>query len=376
MILLRGPVPNPAAAVLACGIVSAVVASVSVAEDDTPLPAVTYTFLGSAWNRGHAAAAIVAQDGGYSYSVPGGALWWFGDTFRGTRDAAGKAHFAGGGVSCAVARLDEANRAVPPVLDFLRGADGTVAQAIPFLDGESWDRHRIWPLGGVYVNGKSYIYYSLIELVNDGGWGFRPAGSGLACSVQPLAAHERIRGPAGWRFPVSPTAAVRKDGWVYLYDVEKRGPQNGIWLSRVRPAEIEDPARYEFYCQAGPVFSSDRDKQVPLLENVFGQVSVAWNEYLRKYVLASSSDLFRAREIRFHTAAEPCGPWSEAGARITVPDQLQGKTVKLVYCTFLHPELFREQGRIMPLSFSLHLEGGGFDVNNEFVEVELSPRRE
>lgn len=232
----RDFIPKPAMTILACGVALLGLAPGFAAEDAGTIAVVRSAFLGSAWNRGHAAASIVAQDGGFSYSVPGGTLWWFGDTFRGTRDAAGKPRFAGGGVSCSVARLDPTSSALPPILDFLRGADGTVAQAIAFLDGESWDRHRIWPLGGVYVNGKS----------------------------------------------------------------------------------------------------------------------------------------FRAREIRFHTADEPYGPWSPAGARITVPERLQGKTVKLVYCAYFHPELFRERGRIMTLTFSLHLEGGGFDVNNEMVEVELA----
>ena len=369
----RGTQLTAAPKLVMCVLASAAVSSATAGESPEGFTVTGTRFLGPVWNQGHAEASIVAQDGGYSYPVPGGTLWWFGDTFRGSRDADGKPQFAGGGVSCSVAFLEEANKAVPPVVNYLRGEDGTVAQAIGFLDGESWDHHRIWPLGGICVNGKSYVYYSLIELVEDGGWGFRPAGSGLAWSAKPLAIHTRIQSPDGWRFPVSPTATLVKDGWVYLYDVEKRKHRQGIWLSRVRPEEIEDPQRYEFYCKPGPVFSADKNQQVRLLDNIYGQASLAWNEYLGKYVLASSSDLFRPREIRFHTADEPFGPWSGAVARVTIPERLQGKKVKLVYCTFLHPALFREKGRVMNMTFSLHLEEGGFDVNNEMVEVEVEP---
>ena len=279
-------------------------------------------FLGSVWNQGHAEASIISQDGGYSYNVPGGSLWWFGDTPE-----------------------------------------------------ESWDLHRIWPLGGIYVNGKSYIYYSLIELTGKGTWNFRSVGSGLACSAQPLSLHKRIQTPEGWRFPVKPSAIVTTDDWIYLFDVEKRGGQQGVWLSRVRPGEIENPNDYQFYCGPGPTFSRDKNKQILLLEKIYGQVSIIWNEHLKKYVLASSSDFSRPREIRFHTANEPFGPWSKAVASITVPEYRQGKKVELVYCSYFHPELFRENGRIMNLTFSLHLEDAGFDANNEMVEVEVKSCR-
>ena len=355
---------------------AAVLCRESAGENSESFRVVHNRFLGSVWNQGHAAASIVSQDGGYSYPVPGGSLWWFGDTLRGSRDAAGKPRFAGGGVSCSLALLKKSSKSVPPLLDYLRGPDGTVAQAITFQGDESWAHHRIWPLGGVYLDGKSYVYYSLIELVDDGGWGFRPAGAGLARSTDPLAIHERIQTAGGWQFPVSPSAVMAKDGWVYLYEVEKRGSLQGVWLSTARTSEIEDPERYEYFCKQGPVFSRDKSKQILLLGNVYGQTSLVWNEYLRKYVLAASSDLFRSREIRFHVADEPFGPWSDVVARITVPERLQGKRVKLVYCTFFHPELFREKGRTMILTFSLHLEHAGFDANNEIVELEVERRPE
>ncbi|MBN1844439.1 MAG: DUF4185 domain-containing protein [Sedimentisphaerales bacterium] len=328
-------------------------------------------FLGTVWNQGHANASVVSQDGGFSYRVPGGSLWCFGDTFKGSRDPAGNPQFSGGAVSCCIARLGETIDSLPPVLRYLTGRDGKVAQAIDFLPDESWDHNRIWPLSGIYFNAKSYIYYSLIELTGEGMWGFQDAGSGLACSTQPLTVHKRIQTPKGWRFPVAPTAIVMTDEWMYLFDVGKRDGGQGIWLSRVRPAEIENPDGYQFYCGPGPRFTPDKNKQVLFLGDIYGQVSVVWNAYLDRYILASSSNIFHPREIRFYTAENPWGPWEQA-VSITVPEYRQGKKVELVYCSYFHPELFRDNGRIMNLTFSLHLEDGGFDVNNEMIEVEIN----
>jgi hypothetical protein len=331
---------------------------------------VNSNFLGEVWNQGHAMASIVSQDAGFSYSIPGGSLWCFGDTFRGSRDNTGSPHFSGGAVSCAVAQLGETSESLPPVLHFYAGKDSKVAQAIDFLPGESWDRYRIWPRSGIYVKGKSYLYYSLIEITGKGPWDFKETGSGLAYSTQPLNIHKRIQTPKGWRFPVTPAAVVMAKDWIYLFDVDKRHGQQGVWLSRVRPAEIESPDAYQFYCGQGPSFSPDRNKEVLFLKNIHGQVSVIWNEYLNKYILASSSHIFHPREIRFYSAENLLGPWKQACA-ITVPQYRQGKKVKLVYCSYFHPELFRDNGRIMNLTFSLLLKDATFDVNNEMVEVEV-----
>jgi len=43
----------------------------------------------------------------------------------------------------------------------------------------------------------------------------------------------------------------------------------------------------------------------------------------------------------------------------------------MVYCAYLHPELFRKDGRVMTLTYSLGLQKAGFDANCEMVEIEL-----
>ncbi len=359
------------AAVFVCFIVLVFGCSHTVTKRCESVDVVRSSFLGVVWNQGHAKASIISQDGGFSYSVPGGFLWWFGDTFKGSRDNTGKPHFAGGAVSCAVAQLGETIENAPPELLFLTGQDGKVAQAIEFLPDESWDHHRIWPLSGIYINGRSYIYYSLIELAGEGIWNFKSVGSGLAYSTQPLSVYKRIQTPQGWRFPVAPAAIVPAGDWLYFFDVEKRDDRHGVWLSRARPAEIENPDEYQFYCGPEPTFTQDKNKEILFLPGIYGQVSIIWNDYLKKYILASSSDFFQPREIRFFTAENTFGPWERAFA-ITVPEYRQDKKVELVYCSYFHPELFHNNGRIMNLTFSLQLKDAGFDVNNEMVEIEVN----
>jgi hypothetical protein len=277
-------------------------------------------FLGSLWNAAHAKASIVSQDGGESFVVPGGAIWAFGDTFRGTRSAGGTPHFNGGAFSPAIAFLADTGASYPPAFDFLVASNGVGAAAMEFLpDEQPVTRYRIWPLGGIYLNGQSYLYYSLIEVFGNGAWDFRSLGSGLARSPAALGAYERLRPQGDWRFPVEPTQVIEADGWLYLFGIKKFNGRDGVALARVRPEKVETPGAYEFYTGTGRKFSPRPADAAPLLNGVPGQVAVAWNPYLNRYVLASASDFDHPREIRFHVAADPAGPWSAPAARLEAP---------------------------------------------------------
>ena len=114
-------------------------------------------FFGVVWNQGHAKASIISQDGGFSYRIPSGSLWCFGDTFKGLRDNAGSPHFAGGAVSCAIAQLSEVEN-LPPVLLFFTGQDGKVAQVIDFLPGESCSGGERYPLCSIDDPGDGTVF--------------------------------------------------------------------------------------------------------------------------------------------------------------------------------------------------------------------------
>jgi hypothetical protein len=329
-------------------------------------------FFGSFWNESHARASIVSQDGGESFVVPGGAIWTFGDTFKGSRSADGTPHFAGGAISCAIAFLADNARSYPPAFTYLVSSNGDAVSPFEFFPNEKpTERYRIWPGAGIHVNGQYYLFYTLIEVFGNGQWDFRGVGSGLGRSKVALGAYERLRPHGDWRFSVEPTQVIEADGWLYLFSIHEFKGRQGVALARVRPDKIENPDAYEFYSGSGPEFSSRPGDIARLVGNVPGQVAVAWNPYLEKYVMASSSDFDHPREIRLLVADAPYGPWSPPVARIEVPEYRQGKRVELVYCAYLHPELFRENGRVMNLTYSLGLQAAGFDANCEMVEIEV-----
>lgn len=327
-------------------------------------------FLGSVWGKGHAAASVISQDGGQSFMVPGGSLWAFGDTFRGSRDSEGIPHFHDGGVSCAIAFLPDISDSNPLTLHYRRNDTGLVETPFAFLSGESWDSHRIWPGDGAYVNGKYYLFYELIGVGEGGGWNFWTEGAGLAKSDSPLGRYERLMQSGNWRYPFDPTDIIEQDTWLYLFGIDHRRNQSGVVLARVPKIMIEDPFSYEYQDKPGSSFSIDPADSFLLVKNIAGQVSIAWNEYLGSYVMASSSDLYSPREIRFHVATRLTGPWIGPVAKIKIPPVRQGKEATLVYCAYLHPQLFRDGGRIMVLTHSMHLKDS-WDANNEMIEFTI-----
>src|SRR5579863_64942 len=92
--------------------------SVSSKEQGKGFEIVQTNFLGSLWNESHARARIISQDGGQSFEIPGGGLWAFGDTFKGTRSTDMTPHYVGGAVSCSIAFLAKDARRYPPAFEY------------------------------------------------------------------------------------------------------------------------------------------------------------------------------------------------------------------------------------------------------------------
>jgi hypothetical protein len=287
------------------------------------------------WSEGQRQAGVLFQDGGQAVPVEGGTLWLFGDTFLGDASADGphRSDIAGS-LGATVAFLPAGSVDLPPRLEYFAHADGRAADPLSLLPGESPDRHRLWPAGGVAVGARTYLYYSVIEKTGETGpWNFRGLGGGLAVSNGPMDSFARLQPGGDWRFPVEPIQVVREADTLYLLEVSS--DPKGLILGRVAADRIEEPSAYEFLTEGG--WSASRAGVKVILREAYGQVSAAWIPAKGRYLLATSSDFFHPLEIQLREARSLWGPWSEP-CRIAVPD-LPGKTTNLLYGTFLHPEL-------------------------------------
>jgi hypothetical protein len=164
-------------------------------------------------------------------------------------------------------------------------------------------------------------------------------------------------------FDGMPHSIVRDPrGFLYLYYLKTRGIKgivseaqirelladkklrekigSDVHAVRVREEEIERPDRYDLV-------------QGVIADQVYGQVSVVWNEYLRSYVMCQVGPPFdHHREIFIRLSPTPEGPFGKMIKVFALPPKELTEGLKgLVYCAFLHPLLFNDNGRTMALPF-------------------------
>ncbi|MGH8536034.1 MAG: DUF4185 domain-containing protein [Gammaproteobacteria bacterium] len=325
------------------------------------------------WQPAARSAKILSQDGANALLLPdGSALWTYGDTFVGSKIPDGTDRIEGA-VSSSVARVFVTKNG--PTAEYLAGADGRVAFLLPLEPPESWDKHRVWPAGGVHAAGMTYLFFNRIRLGGGAGsFNFQDDGIGLAEAKGNSWTFTRVVQPGSQPpLPVLPHGILaRDDSYLYLYSIGKKGVGSATFLSRVSIARIHEPAAYEFWTGPGNRFSSSQTQSVPLVSDVWGQVSVAWNGHLDRFVMLHVGGQTKdPRSVYLRTAEHPWGPWSNPTRVLALGGKLGKDFAGLIYCPYLHPELFRENGRILVFTYCIHGEGDG---NPALVEVELVPR--
>jgi hypothetical protein len=104
---------------------------------------------------------------------------------------------------------------------------------------------------------------------------------------------------------------------------------------------------------AHPIFARDGSP-------CMGEISVAWNRYLDRWVMLYNCD--RPRGILFRVAPEPWGPWSE-------PDVLFDPRADHGYCVFIHdehPEKHCAQGSLNPSDNLISRDHGSQSYGGEY----------
>jgi hypothetical protein len=142
----------------------------------------------------------------------------------------------------------------------------------------------------------------------------------------------------------------RADDYLYLWG----SLATAMHLARVRPESIEDRAGYEYLVEAPtadvpglePRWSKKFRPTAKLFDAVPNEMSAAYNPYLRKHVAFHS--LHRENKIVMRTAPRITGPWSEPEV-VFRPER--AKDTDLIYAAKEHPELAREDGRVLYVTY-------------------------
>lgn len=122
-------------------------------------------------------------------------------------------------------------------------------------------------------------------------------------------------------------AYLRYGGYVYNYGTGA-GRGGMPFLARVPEAQVADRDAYEYYTPFGWL----RGLPFLAIQVVWApgsEMSVAWNDYLKKFVMLYTNTL---NDVVLRTADKPEGPWSSATTVVKTADVPGG-----IYAPYIHP---------------------------------------
>lgn len=292
-------------------------------------------------------AEVGGRDGAQSAAIGGALLWIFGDTFFGKKSVDG-VHYRTN--TAAIASVADPLMTSEPLDD-----NGAPFAALAWTEGElayneaaeeGSDRVALWNAGLVAdeEEGTLLAFYEKLY-TKPSGW--EAAGIGTARFRPGETTGERAEGLLfDWEQKEEPLFkhAMLHEGTVYLY-----GAKPGLPIGYVARAPLfraEERSAYTFWDGEG--WSADVEKAAPLSMHAPGDMSVAYNAYLERFVAISSQPLDTRVMIR--VAARPEGPWSESRVLFETDKGADGAPT---YVGTQHPALERDGGRTIVVSYSL-----------------------
>ncbi len=297
------------------------------------------------WKSAMESASINFQDGGNPIQYPNGTIWTFGDTF-----------LKDGFRTNTLLNIGKKGS-----IKYLTDSTGVAKIMIPLQAPENLDEHRIWPASGIYVNEHLYVFYELVFLDDKKLDRDSVKNIGLVRSTNSWQEWDRVEIENKFPFSSPPHSIIHdeKNGSLYLYFVDRGiGLDSNVNIFRVNAEDIEDPTKYVMVGES-------------IIKDVYGQVSVVWNEYLQKYLMCHIGNLFSdARSVYVRTSDSPLGPFSEPVLIYNKPGEIGEGFKGMFYCPYLHPELFRSNGQIIYFTYCVH-EGETFS-NPHLIEVQIS----
>ena len=305
--------------------------------------------------------SITGQDAATSVVLPdGNAFWIFGDTIEGPFESI--RHYNLTKVLSNTAAIVPRQAVAEGIkrFQYLKSDNANRArQFVEFGPNEDPARHRLWAIHGVCVGEFLYVYYHKITMIpgKDVFEDFQANGMGIARARIGDYRFERLSAPDGswmWWQGDQPGFGVfietNSDGFIYLWG----SFWTGMFLSRVRPEQIEDLGSYEYLVKAPtlaepnvqPTWSKTYDPSAVLFDSVPNEMSAAYNRYLNKYVAVHM--LNRDNRVVMRTAPRITGPWSEPELFFRPP---RTSVEDLFNAAKEHPELQRQGGKVMYVTY-------------------------
>ncbi|MBD3385394.1 DUF4185 domain-containing protein [candidate division KSB1 bacterium] len=239
----------------------------------------------------------------------------------------------GGPIGDAIAYTNDSDPEDGITLDFITDESG-IYKAVK-IPGISQEEYEV-PMEGVSIDGKMYTYHttdhsstvvmgrSVVAVTKDDGQTFNflydlSKKHFINVSIVNVNLEEWQGFPLGYG-----------DGLVLFGSGTYR--KSDVRLAFQPAGQIENPQSLRYFAgvdQDGvPFWSENEDDSIPLFSHpCVGELSVTYNQYIRKWLMLYNGD--PPRGINFRTADAPWGPWSE-------PQLLFDPWLDNGYCHFMH----------------------------------------
>lgn len=324
---------------------------------------------------------MVGQDGAFSIPLDEHeTLWFFGDTLVGTRptthsiwqidgqvvgpwDMSGRGTFEQMINNTALVLPSQTGEGGLKNYRYLLEATGRLLNLLPLEGDEHRDWIRMWCQHGLCIDQRVYLSFIKVRMLEENTGplpiAFEIIGSGLALGRRGEWKFKRLANDAGsdilWSAdqPHFATAFVKHptDGHVYLLGSVKQGDTQRCYLACACDG-VGNPSAYTYLASPAPRWSRNVADAIPIFDGMPSECSVSYNKYLGKFLAVHSLDL--SGKIVARTAPEPWGPWSEPVTLWTVQAKHEFPPpypLTLIYAGKEHPELAREDGRTIYLTY-------------------------
>jgi hypothetical protein len=292
------------------------------------------------------------SDGAYSIQLSKErTLWLFGDTFIGKIENGRRVKTRMVNNTAAWQALRDPKA---PLRFFWGEADGQPAALLKPEQDKVW----YWPGDGVMLDGKLYLFCSLVRYRKEGAPGFQFDWFGMDL----LRIDNPLDEPTHWKIDRRPVpyddqplrlgmACVHDDDWMYAYGLfpikETKAFHAPMGVARIRSDRFKalDMDAWEFWRQGddGPRWTSKPGPAAAVFEDGGTNISISKVPGVEGW-LALYIPHGLGTDIIVRHAPRPEGPWSAARKVYSCPE---AGSKLLVYAAKLHPELTTRPGQLV-----------------------------
>lgn len=182
------------------------------------------------------------------------------------------------------------------------------------------------PTAGISVGDRHYIHYMQIKNWGaNGRWNINFSEIAYSDDEGQTWTNSGVKWPSASKF--GQAAFLKDGGYVYMFGTPA-GRFDGIYLARVAEADMLDGTKYEYWNGADWT-PNDEAAAVRIVEGPVGELSVAYNSYYDKYIMAYLNEDRAAIALR--SSSELTGGWSGESEIAT------GEEYPALYGAFIHP---------------------------------------